>query len=250
MLRSRIWRMITPADMVTLGSGLLGIGAIVAGLQLHMLYLAFALLVLAVVGDGIDGAIARRLRWKGGLGASLDSTSGFLSFCVAPGLLAFEVYRLGPSHPLGGWIDGVLLLACSFHVACGALRQARYAMVDRSGLDHFLGLPTPANALLVVGLLAVRPPWIVAFASIVLLAFLMVSDQRVPRPGESSVLWAGAGALAVATLTALVWTEVAGHMGFGVRAFLLLELLLAAGLALAPFTRSGPVRRDARIVTD
>lgn len=138
-------------DLITLGNGMCGTGAILAVAQ-HLvsgerqfLWLAFALLPAAAAFDYFDGRVARWRQKTSPLGAQLDSLADLISFGVAPAVLAFA------AGMRGGW-DAALLV---YFVSCGLSRLARYNVTaaeleDDSGkVTHFEGLPIPSSMLLV-----------------------------------------------------------------------------------------------------
>lgn len=96
-------------------------------------------IMLSMILDGLDGAMARWLRGSSRFGAELDTFVDITSFGVAPAVLAYEtVFR----H-FGAW--GVVMV--SFAVTSGAMRLARFRVVDPYRGQHgYLGLPITANA--------------------------------------------------------------------------------------------------------
>jgi CDP-diacylglycerol--serine O-phosphatidyltransferase len=100
----------------------------------------------AMVLDSLDGRVARMTHTQSAFGEQMDSLSDMVSFGAAPALIAYE-WAL---RPLGrwGWI------AAFVYCACAALRLARFnvntAVVDKR---YFQGLPSPAAAALVMGLI-------------------------------------------------------------------------------------------------
>jgi CDP-diacylglycerol--serine O-phosphatidyltransferase len=100
---------------------------------------------LAMVFDGLDGRVARLTHTQSEFGAEYDSLSDMVSFGAAPALVIYEWALKG----LGklGWI------AAFIYCAGAALRLARFntniGIVDKR---YFQGLPSPAAAALVAGL--------------------------------------------------------------------------------------------------
>ncbi len=107
--------------------------------------IAAVAIFLAMVLDGLDGRVARLTHTQSAFGAEYDSLSDMVSFGVAPALVAYEWALKG----LGklGWI------AAFIYCAGAALRLARFntniGIVDKR---YFQGLPSPAAAALVAGL--------------------------------------------------------------------------------------------------
>ncbi|MEZ0231432.1 MAG: CDP-diacylglycerol--serine O-phosphatidyltransferase [Methylophilaceae bacterium] len=100
---------------------------------------------IAMVMDGLDGRVARMTNTQSAFGAEYDSLSDMVSFGVAPALVMY-VWALKPLGKLG-WI------AAFIYCACAALRLARFnTKLDESDKRYFQGLPSPAAAALLAGL--------------------------------------------------------------------------------------------------
>ena len=100
---------------------------------------------IAMVLDGLDGRVARLTHTQSAFGAEYDSLSDMVSFGVAPALVLY-VWALQPMGKLG-WI------AAFIYCACAALRLARFnTKLDESDKRYFQGLPSPAAAALLAGL--------------------------------------------------------------------------------------------------
>lgn len=100
---------------------------------------------VAMVLDGLDGRVARLTHTQSAFGAEYDSLSDMVSFGAAPSLVIYEWALKGMGKL--GWI------AAFIYCAGAALRLARFntniEVVDKR---FFQGLPSPAAAALVAGL--------------------------------------------------------------------------------------------------
>ncbi|MGH7829039.1 MAG: CDP-alcohol phosphatidyltransferase family protein, partial [Candidatus Binatia bacterium] len=142
------------ADVLTLGNGAAGTGAIFAVMSYLVtpdrwrIYLALALFPLALALDIADGRVARWRNKHSPFGGELDSLADIVSFGVAPTALA---YGLG----MRGGIDVAILL---FFVVCGISRLARYNVTaaelsdSRGKVKYFEGTPIPSSVALVLAL--------------------------------------------------------------------------------------------------
>ena len=121
-----------------------GFFAIVQAMNDRFTEAAVAIFV-AMVLDGLDGRVARLTNTTSAFGEQYDSLSDMVSFGAAPALVIY-VWSL---HDLGKWG----WLAAFVYVAGAALRLARFntniGVVDKR---FFQGLPSPAAAALVAGL--------------------------------------------------------------------------------------------------
>ncbi|HIM54403.1 MAG TPA: CDP-diacylglycerol--serine O-phosphatidyltransferase [Gammaproteobacteria bacterium] len=100
---------------------------------------------VAMLFDGLDGRVARLTNTQSSFGEQYDSMADMLSFCVAPALLVYfwQFSDLGKIGWLGAFV----------YTAAGALRLARFN--TQIGVDdkrYFQGLPSPAAAALVAGM--------------------------------------------------------------------------------------------------
>ena len=121
-----------------------GFFAIVQAMQMKFELSAVAIFI-AMVLDSLDGRVARMTHTQSAFGAEYDSLSDMVSFGVAPALVMYE-WALKDMGRLG-WI------AAFVYCACAALRLARFnttlEVIDKR---YFQGLPSPAAAALVAGL--------------------------------------------------------------------------------------------------
>ena len=123
------------------------------------LTIAVILIIAASVFDFLDGAAARLLKAYSPMGKELDSLADMISFGLAPGMLmvVMQEYALFgkivlPSHFLDLTVWQATCIAASFLIPVfSALRLAKFN-IDTRQTDSFIGLPTPANALLISSL--------------------------------------------------------------------------------------------------
>jgi CDP-diacylglycerol---serine O-phosphatidyltransferase len=100
----------------------------------------------AAVLDSLDGRVARMTGASSTFGEQMDSLCDMVSFGAAPSLIMYEwaLKDLGRA----GWIPAFV------YIACAALRLARFntniGVVDKR---FFQGLPSPAAAAMVMGLI-------------------------------------------------------------------------------------------------
>ena len=179
------------ADLLTLANGFLGTLAITYVLDGEHV-LASLLILLAVVMDGLDGIVARNYGSPHEFGRFLDSISDAVSFCLAPGLIIYNnFYDKALGNAWGSFPNALATIGTMFFVVFGLLRLARFAGKDFR-MKSFLGLPTPAAAMLAIVICLLwgngdLNPFSINYESyfvigiIVVLAFLMVTDIRYPK---------------------------------------------------------------------
>lgn len=145
---------------------------------------------LALMFDLLDGMVARLLKVSSPLGKELDSIADMVSFGVVPGLIMARLILESQGHTFpadelfvgnGLWFGGVLVAMFS------GLRLAKFN-IDTRQSDSFIGVPTPANTLLILSFWIISAKYPDHFLNIafqntwflvgmaVLLSYLIVSE--------------------------------------------------------------------------
>jgi len=147
-------RLFTVPNMLTLANLVAGALAIVFALRDHAYDVSLMLIVVAAICDFFDGFAARLLNQQSPLGVQLDSLADDISFGLAPTVVMFDLYThsssyYGFSESVMGYLSYVIFIIAAF----SALRLAKFN-IDPTQSEEFVGLPTPANALLLMSLAA------------------------------------------------------------------------------------------------
>jgi len=135
--------------LLNLFSGSLSIVAAFEG----RLELAGLLIIISGVLDFLDGFTARLIGAYTQLGKELDSLSDVVSFGVAPAVILYHMLRqsIGISD-CHGIFEGHFVLVIPFLVAVFSSLRLGLFNIDERQTSSFIGLPTPANAFLIIGL--------------------------------------------------------------------------------------------------
>ncbi len=230
-----LWQMLP--NLLTISAICAGMTAIRFAMQGRIEFAVFLILVAAIL-DGLDGRLARLLKTESEIGAELDSLADFMNFGVATGIV---MYLYGLQSSSEGWI---LVL---IYAICCVMRLARFnvdakARPKGEQRRNFVGVPSPAGALLVMFPLFVHKTfpefgepnaWFVGGAMLVS-GLMMIS--RVPTPSLKSVTipreyarflvlsivgvmavlftwpWATLAALNLLYLGSIVWTWRRAHV--------------------------------------
>ncbi|MGM0541200.1 MAG: CDP-diacylglycerol--serine O-phosphatidyltransferase [Pseudomonadota bacterium] len=165
-------------NLMTTAGLFAGFYAVIAGIQGEYALGAIAIL-LAMIFDGLDGRIARMTNSCSAFGAEYDSLADMVSFGLAPALLMYQWIL----HDFGklGW------LVAFIYTVAAALRLARFnTQVGVADKRYFQGLPSPAAAALLAGLIWMaesyhldpRVQGIVALLLTLFAGVMMVSNIR------------------------------------------------------------------------
>jgi CDP-diacylglycerol--serine O-phosphatidyltransferase len=168
-------------NAVTLAALFAGFYAVVMAMNNRFEVACIAVFAAAVL-DSLDGRIARMTNTQSAFGEQMDSLCDMVGFGAAPALIVYEWALRGLGKPG--------LIAAFVYCAGAALRLARFntniGIVDKR---YFQGLPSPAAAALVVGLIwvmddagfkdvATKEPWLawVAFGVTLYAGLTMVTN--------------------------------------------------------------------------
>ena len=188
-------------NSITLLNLLFGCIAVVFALRGWTAFAGYAIFMAAIC-DFWDGLMARLLKAYSEMGKQLDSLADMVSFGVAPGVLLYvEMSRVLSSRITMG-LDTIgwefLMFAPFVLTLFAALRLAKFN-IDARQREGFLGLPTPACALLVASFLmyarthAALDPFINEWSivgAVVALSALMVVNLPVPAMKFKGLAWA------------------------------------------------------------
>ncbi len=197
-------RKVGVADVLTISNGACGVLAIFFLLtQGRDITLGSALILLGFVLDGADGWAARRWGTKHDMGRHLDSISDAITFCAAPAVMVWVVFR-GDLDKVT--FDLLVLLTSVLMVALGWVRLYRFTTAGYKA-DNFRGLATPAMAFLALIASHVLNPdrWDSSLVSIVAIVVLLVASLLMVAPLEYPKLRGRTGAVfAIAVVVGLL----------------------------------------------
>ncbi|SFC74672.1 CDP-diacylglycerol---serine O-phosphatidyltransferase [Zunongwangia mangrovi] len=148
-------------NLITLCNLFSGSLAVIFAVQGNLVAAAF-FVALGIFFDFFDGLAARALNVKSDVGLQLDSLADVVTSGVVPGIVMFQLFTMALPGEDGvkqwtsenNWLEftfnpmalfGLLIILGS------AFRLAKFNVDDRQ-TDSFIGLPTPANALLILSL--------------------------------------------------------------------------------------------------
>lgn len=176
-------RLFTIPNLMTCGNLLCGCLGVVFSFRGDLL-LAGALIFVAAVLDFLDGFAARLLNQSSPIGKELDSLADMVTFGLLPSMILFQYLERSNTSIE---IEGMLRSFSAFILTIfSALRLAKFN-IDTRQSDSFIGVPTPANAILVASLpfilrnnpayesLILNPAVLVGYT--LLMSFLLVMEM-------------------------------------------------------------------------
>lgn len=141
-------KLFTIPNLMTLGNLLCGCLGILSVFKQDLIGASF-FIGIALLLDFGDGFVARLLHSASPIGKELDSLADVVSFGVLP---AFILHNQLVNYELtNGWVAYIAFSIALF----SALRLAKFN-VDTRQTDTFIGVPTPANAMVIASLPLIR----------------------------------------------------------------------------------------------
>ncbi|RAJ17010.1 CDP-alcohol phosphatidyltransferase family protein [Olleya aquimaris] len=150
-------------NFVTLLNLFCGSVAVIFAVNNHFVFAAF-FVFLGIFFDFFDGLLARKLKVQSELGLQLDSLADMVTSGLVPGIIMFKLLELAShnkaftsindwtaSMQWSGFKLNLLPFIGLFITLASAYRLARFNL-DEDQQSYFKGLPTPANALLILSL--------------------------------------------------------------------------------------------------
>ena len=160
-------------NAVTVGNMFCGFLSIIYASSGRFEKAAFAI-IFALLLDGLDGRVARKLNATSKFGVEFDSFSDLISFGIAPAILIYNWAFKVQADEFG-------VLVTFIYAICAASRLARFNIMQEN-LKSFLGLPSPGAAGVIAALVnfmpvteQTKPLAAISALAMVLTGYLMVS---------------------------------------------------------------------------
>jgi len=145
-------------NLITLLNVLCGCIATVFAVS-NQLEIAAVFVFLGIFFDFFDGMAARVLDIKSELGLQLDSLADMITSGLVPGIVMYQLLLMSHS---GGWNSDMAVAAPAmvtempwlpffgFIITLASAYRLANFNLDENQISSFVGLPTPANALLIL----------------------------------------------------------------------------------------------------
>ena len=203
---------------------------------------AFYLMLAGAVCDFCDGLAARLLKAYSPMGKELDSLADLITFGFLPSVM---LYRCMDFYHPREWFCYIPLIIVVF----SAIRLAKFNVDDRQS-DNFIGLATPANALICgsfayisqfdinnIGGVITESTWLIPACACVL-SLLLVSEipmfsMKFKKDAAADILMKRDGFLAVAAVSLAVSLILGQHFAHAVLIIFITYILMNIVLALA-----------------
>ncbi|MCM5663729.1 CDP-alcohol phosphatidyltransferase family protein [Galbibacter mesophilus] len=144
-------------NILTLLNLFCGVIATILAVQGHLIFAAYFMFA-GIFFDFFDGLAARLLKVQSELGLQLDSLADVVTSGVVPGIVMFQLFNMSSSNyswaapEMESGFNFSALSLFGIIITLGAAYRLAKFNIDEDQSDSFIGLPTPANALLILSL--------------------------------------------------------------------------------------------------
>lgn len=170
-------------DIISMLNGFFGLSAILVllldvPLSSHVkFHVAFILILLGLLADGLDGILARRLG-KGELGVYFEAMSDMTTMGITPSVfIAIQFTSYDPQNIL---LYGILWALLLFYLCAAFIRLASFHPLINKKV--FLGLPASAATMFLLSISLLSQSTIFLFLAIFIAACLMIIPIPFPKP--------------------------------------------------------------------
>ncbi|KAA0989391.1 CDP-diacylglycerol--serine O-phosphatidyltransferase [Dyadobacter aurulentus] len=133
-------------NALTCGNLLCGCIGVVEAFH-NNLIISCILIGVALIFDFLDGFLARILKVSSAIGRDLDSLADMVTFGLLPSIILYQLLMQSIPDLMGIWKAYPAFIVAVF----SAIRLAKFNNDTRQS-DSFIGVPTPANAMLIASL--------------------------------------------------------------------------------------------------
>ena len=193
-------------NLITLGNLLCGTIATIAAVNGNFEIAALSV-TIGILLDFFDGFFARILNVSGELGKQLDSLADMVTSGVVPGIVMFTLLqenslnlfeRTTETLNIASFSTGYFPYFGLVLTLAACYRLAKFN-IDTRQSDSFIGVPTPANAMVIAALPLIQAyqpnyagfisPWVI-LAYIAVMSYLLISELPLFALKFKSYAWA------------------------------------------------------------
>ena len=175
--RKSMLKMLSVADFVSLLNAVFGFLSIVM-IYIGELRLGFSFILLALLADGLDGIVARKIG-KGKLGGYFEAMADMTSMGIAPAFFVFTIYYEGVSYCI--YYTSYLVVALIVFLSFGIIRLASFHIIKQK--NYFVGLPASASTIILIVLAYLGIDFWLILLVIIVVSLAMISNLHFPKLG-------------------------------------------------------------------
>ena len=169
-------KLLSIADVVSLTNAVFGFLSILM-VFLEEMQLSFVFILLAILADGLDGVVARRIKHSD-LGESMDSIADVISAGIAPAVFIYASLQEFAAGCI--YYHSFLIAGLIFFVITSIIRLASFHLLKNN--ECFLGMPAPASTMILILVTYLEFDFLLIVATVLVVSLMMITSIRFPKP--------------------------------------------------------------------
>lgn len=177
-------------NTITSFNAICGALSIIYAFESHLV-LSGVFILLAAVFDFFDGMSARLLKAYSPMGKELDSLADAISFGLAPAIIAHTLVRqqiIGDTSLANVELQNLILIFLPLLIVVFSILRLAKFNIDERQTDSFIGLATPANAMVwaaipfilqsksnTLAITLIQNPWFILILALIM-SLLLVTE--------------------------------------------------------------------------
>jgi CDP-diacylglycerol--serine O-phosphatidyltransferase len=138
---------------------------------------SFSLILIAVLADGLDGIVARKIG-KSEIGEYLEAMADSTSLIIAPAIFIYFIYSDITAFCF--YRNIYVFFALILFLFFGIVRLASFHILKNDKI--FVGFPAPASSILLLILAYFKIDFIYILPAVIIFGAAMVSNIKFPKP--------------------------------------------------------------------
>jgi len=169
-------KLVSIADCISIINAIFGFLSIVM-VSIGEIRLAFSFILLALLADGLDGIIARKIK-ESKIGEFLESMADMTSLGIAPAVFIYMIYYNIVNCCITDHV--FLLLTLIMFLLTTIIRLASFHIIKEKG--KFIGLPASASTILILIMAYFEIEIVYILPFVIILSLAMISNISFPKP--------------------------------------------------------------------
>ena len=169
-------KLLSVADVVSLTNAIFGFLSIIM-IFLGEIRFSFSLILLALLADGLDGIIARKIR-RSELGEYMEAMGDMISLGIAPAVFVYNNYNIAVSECI--YWHSLLIIVLIVFLSFSIVRLASFHIIKEK--TFFVGLPASASAIIILIITYFNIEVTYVLPVIVIISLMLISNVRFPKP--------------------------------------------------------------------
>ena len=169
-------KLLSVADVVSLTNAIFGFLSIIM-IFLGEIRFSFSLILLALLADGMDGIIARKIR-RSELGEYMEAIGDMISLGIAPAVFVYNNYNIAVSECI--YWHSLLIIVLIVFLSFSIVRLASFHIIKEK--TFFVGLPASASAIIILIITYFNIEVTYVLPVIVIISLMLISNVRFPKP--------------------------------------------------------------------